>query len=215
VAGKAKGEKAVASRKAVSRASDAGSGGVSARPRKSATAIPKARREIPPPKSKTAAGAGAAPRRSRVWSEDVAAIAWDYVERHDKKPYEDLIPTVTGLAAYLRCSVQSLYRWSAQPVNDDGEQIEHTDPHKASLQDALGVLMSVQGKKLIEGGVRGLLSGPITKLMLTTNHGMADRSEVSGPDGGPLRTQTTLITPDTTPEQAAAIYRAMLTGSAP
>lgn len=179
------------------------------KPARSARHVGRApkRKAAPPPKQAPAT----THRRARTWSDEIAVIAWDYVTNHEKKPYLDPVPTVTGLAAHLGCGRRTLYGWAEQPRTADGKLLPYESEAKESLAEALDVLMSVQGRQLITKGLNGDTGSVITKLLLG-HHGYAERLEASGPGGAPIpvaQTNTT-IPENATAEQAAEVYRLML-----
>ena len=89
-----------------------------------------------------------------------------------QKVYEEKtvrLPTAYGLAKHLDISVKTLGRWRAKYENF-GEAVE----------DMLGL----QGDKLINNGLSGKYNPVITKLMLSTNHGMTERVNNDLTSGG-------------------------------
>lgn len=135
---------------------------------------------------------------------------WDYIERFEHDPYQDVVPTITSLAAHIRCAVSTLYEWAKPPKDKEGNDLPHTSEARQSWADGMDVLMAVQGRVLINGGLTGRVGSVITKLMLA-HHGYADRREVSGPDKGPIPIdQAPTITPEMSAEEAARIYEQML-----
>lgn len=77
------------------------------------------------------------------------------------------LPTIEGLALYLDVSKQTLYTW--------GEK------HPEFL-DALGKIEREQKQRLIEKGLSGDYNPLIAKLVLSANHGMKERKDVTTDD---------------------------------
>lgn len=73
------------------------------------------------------------------------------------------LPSVEGLAVHLHKSKATLYKWADLNVD---------------FMYALEFLSSTQCIELINGGLTGKLNSTITKLMLSSNHGMVERKEV-------------------------------------
>lgn len=81
----------------------------------------------------------------------------------------EVIPTVEGLAVYLKVSRSTVYKWKGE--NSD-------------FSDILEDLMARQAKELFSNGLTGDFNPTITKLILT-KHGYSDRVEqdVTSSDG--------------------------------
>jgi hypothetical protein len=100
----------------------------------------------------------------------------------------EVLPTIEGLSLYLDISRDTVYAWG-----------KHED--RQAFSDILGTVMAKQGRELLNGGLKGTYNPTITKLMLT-KHDYSDKSqsEVSGPDGGPIQTDTefriTVVSPE-------------------
>lgn len=73
------------------------------------------------------------------------------------------LPTIEGLARFLRVNRDTLYTWAAK----------HTDS-----SDILDDLRAEQADKLISNGLSGDYNSTITKLMLT-KHGFSDKQDVT------------------------------------
>lgn len=74
------------------------------------------------------------------------------------------LPTVEGMAVYLGVSRDTLYEWASK--------------HK-EFSDTLDALKSEQADKLINQGLAGNYNSTIAKLMLSSNHGMRESSDVT------------------------------------
>lgn len=114
--------------------------------------------------------------RPSTYRDDIPELVLEYVKNFET--HGDLLPTVEGLALYLNIPKRTLYEWAAR---DDKAEFSHT----------LAVLKDRQAKMLMENGLRGDYNAAITKLMLSHNHGMYEKTakELSGPDGGAIPIQ--------------------------
>lgn len=104
--------------------------------------------------------------RPSEYDPNYCAKARDYVAVF-KNPAADpemgeVVPTIEGLAYNLGVGKQTLYRWAES----------HTE-----FRDALDELKELQGLLLQSNGLQGKFAPVITKLMLSANHGMAEKSE--------------------------------------
>jgi len=87
---------------------------------------------------------------------------------------DQVIPSIAGLAVYLKVSRDSIYEWST-----------HED--KQDFSDTLDELLAKQEMILFTKGLNSAFNSTITKLALG-NHGYHDKADNthSGPDGGPI-----------------------------
>jgi hypothetical protein len=85
-----------------------------------------------------------------------------YLENHTQE--DDLVPTVAGLAVYLKCSKSVLYEYQKHP-------------DYAELTDVMAELMTKQHKMLTSGGLGGRFHPVVTRIMLS-KHGDIERREV-------------------------------------
>lgn len=113
--------------------------------------------------------------------EDVVNQVWEYLETYRK--HGDIVPTIEGLACFIKCSVSAIYQWESRE-SENGSQ----------FKEAVNAVRASQGKELLNGGLDGSLNSGITKLILT-KHGYSDKTqqEVSGPNGGPVQSETTWV----------------------
>lgn len=98
--------------------------------------------------------------RPSEYDETVLAKTLDYLARH--AILGDPVPTIEGLCDEIGCSKPTVYAW--------GE----ADP---DFLYALERLKAKQGRLLQSSGLKGDFAPVITKLMLSANHGMAEKSE--------------------------------------
>ena len=74
------------------------------------------------------------------------------------------LPSVERLALHLGCSRDSIYEWA-----------KHED--KKEFSDTLRELEYKQKIMLVDGGLSGAKNTTITKLMLSSNHGVNEKTE--------------------------------------
>jgi hypothetical protein len=110
--------------------------------------------------------------RPTDYNPHLVTITKEYVGGGFKK-MKDEIPTIAGLALCLGVARGTIYEWCK-------------DVDKREFSDTIESLLSDQERLLVNGGVRGLYNSTITKLMLSSNHGYAERTEHTGADGTPL-----------------------------
>lgn len=95
-----------------------------------------------------------------------------YLETYEENG--DIIPSVAGLALYLKVTKETLYQWGKK--------------HK-EWDNAMKELSQAQEQKLLSGGLSGTYNSTIAKLVLT-KHGYSDKQEISGAEGKPLQVET-------------------------
>jgi hypothetical protein len=111
--------------------------------------------------------------RPTEYSEDILELTHEYLiqcndaEQADEKLQVNL-PTIEGLASYLRISRDTLYEWAKV---------------HAEFSDMLEEIRTNQAEKLINNGLAGRYNSTITKLLLH-KHGYTDRSESDVTSGG-------------------------------
>lgn len=77
------------------------------------------------------------------------------------------LPTIEGFALFLNVAVSSLYLWSKD---------------RPEFSEALNKIKAEQKDRLIEKGLSGDYNPTIAKLILSSNHGMTDRQDVTSGD---------------------------------
>jgi hypothetical protein len=82
------------------------------------------------------------------------------------------LPSIEGFAEFLRVSKDSLYEW--KKLYKD-------------FSDALDEIMVKQHNALVSGGLSGTYSPVIAKLLLSSNHGYREKSDLTT-DGKALPT---------------------------
>lgn len=99
--------------------------------------------------------------RPTDYSEEILAKTQEYLETYSEQG--DAIPSVAGLAVYLRIARSTIYDWASQP-------------EKKLFSDILEDILSDQEKTLINKGLKGEFNSTITKLALG-KHGYKEQSE--------------------------------------
>ena len=144
-----------------------------------------------PPKPKTAKD-GTARGRPTKYKKEFIDKAVEYLQKfeafdEDVDNYKgEIIPTIEGFARYIGIhSKVTLYNWAeaqakSQPNPDDleGEDI----PGNPDFLNALCSIKNLQAILLQNGGLKGALNATITKLMLSANHDMREKSDVTSDD---------------------------------
>ncbi len=105
--------------------------------------------------------------RPSEYKEEYVQEVYDYIEECVKKSKDEEnfeMPTRAGLAVRLGRGRPTINRWAKK----------HDE-----FRYALEFLDSNQCKELVNGGLTGKLSSTITKLMLSSNHGMKERKDVT------------------------------------
>lgn len=77
------------------------------------------------------------------------------------------LPTIYGLAAYLRVNKDTLYEWSK---------------HYPEFSDALEDISAEQAKRLVDKGLSGDYNPTIAKLILSSNYGLREKTDVTSDD---------------------------------
>lgn len=98
--------------------------------------------------------------RPSTYSAEKVKIAEDYLINHEKMG--DPVPTIEGLACECGVSRETIYAW----------RDEHPE-----FSDTVRRVVSQQGRLLQAKGLKKETDSGITKLMLSANHGMAEKSE--------------------------------------
>lgn len=114
--------------------------------------------------------------RPSEYDDEKLAKTLEYLETH--KLLGDPVPTIEGLCDELKVSKTTLYAWAeAHP----------------ELLDALERLKAKQGRLLQSGGLMSKYAPVITKLMLSANHGMREKTEQDITSGGKALTIVTRV----------------------
>lgn len=81
------------------------------------------------------------------------------------------LPSIEGLARFLGISKDTIYQW------------EKIHPE---FSDVINALRSEQAQRLVNMGLSGDYNPVIARLLLA-KHGYAERTELTGADGGPVQ----------------------------
>ncbi len=100
--------------------------------------------------------------RPTKYCQEIVDKARHYLENY--KDYDDVVPQIAGLAVALGIHRDTIYEWAK-------------DPQKEEFTDTLKKIEISQHKVLVNGGLSGVFTAPITKLMLA-NHGYSEKQEV-------------------------------------
>jgi hypothetical protein len=102
----------------------------------------------------------------------------DYLANYES--YEDMIPSIAGLAVVLSVRRETLHVWAKETGKEEFSNI-------------LGEILSKQEKVLVNKGLTGDFNSTIAKLVLG-KHGYHDRQDntLTGADGGPLESSLTV-----------------------
>lgn len=97
-----------------------------------------------------------------------------YLEHYNDEEIGDAIPQIAGLAKYLKVSRDTIYEW-----------MTHED--KKEFSDTCKAILSEQELALINKGLTGEFNPAFTKFVLSANHNMREKSDVTS-DGKQLPT---------------------------
>ena len=100
--------------------------------------------------------------RPPEYKEEYIASVDEYLEQY--KDLGDITPTKEGFAIFIGTTKPTIYSWAKK--------------HKEFLY-ALEKIESQQGRDLQNSGLEGKYNPTITKLMLSANHDMREKSDVT------------------------------------
>lgn len=116
--------------------------------------------------------------RHTDYSQEILDKTKEYLEKYEE--LKEVIPTVAGLASYLKIARSTIYEWIGQE-------------DKQAFSDILEGILSEQEKTLINKGLRGVFNSTITKMMMT-KHGYRDESKTDiSSNGEPIKTINYII----------------------
>ena len=98
----------------------------------------------------------------------------------DNLPEDEAMHSIEGLSDFIGIARSTIYEWISQE-------------DKQEFADIIESILNKQGKSLINNGITGKFSAPITKVILT-KHGYREGIEQTGKDGKDLIPET--ITPE-------------------
>ena len=99
--------------------------------------------------------------RPTKYNKKILTDTLDYLENH--ADYEDIVPSVAGLACHLKLAKSTIYEWA-----------EHED--RRDFSDMLGDIASKQERMLLSGGLSSDMNPTIVKLMLA-KHNYSEKTE--------------------------------------
>jgi hypothetical protein len=107
--------------------------------------------------------------RPTDYSEEIVAIALDYIETYESK-YNHAMPSVVGLCSVINRARTTVYRWAEDEEN--------------KFSYILDMIMEKQQLVLFNGALKNDLNANIAKLALG-KHGYSDRQDVEVVDKTP------------------------------
>lgn len=116
--------------------------------------------------------------RPSEYSDDILQAAKDYLSNFAIQG--DIVPTIEGLADNLGRGVKTLYNWAK----------EHPD-----FEEAMNSILSKQGRLLQNKGLAKETDSGITKLLLSANHGKAERTDNKNEQIGAITVVTKVPVP--------------------
>jgi hypothetical protein len=113
----------------------------------------------------------------------------DYIKNY-RKVYKDQVPSWAGLIDQMGIPKFVLNNCRQYPPKP-GDKSANAK-RKREMSVLLDSLLSKQERALVNGGLNGDMNSNIAKMMLH-GHGHSDKLDttLSGPDGGPIETDTT------------------------
>lgn len=107
------------------------------------------------------------------YKEEYTDKATEYLVKYEE--LGDKIPSIEGFADYIEVSKKSIYNWCKK--NEDNIRIA-----SEGFLHALERIKTRQGKVLQNSGLDGTFNPTITKLMLSANHGMREKQDITTND---------------------------------
>ena len=99
--------------------------------------------------------------RPTAYSEEMITKTKEYIATTSN------LPTIQELATILRVNQDTLFEWAK---------------HYKEFSESLSELKSVQATELINKGLRNQYNSTIAKLILSANHGMREKSDITTND---------------------------------
>lgn len=96
-----------------------------------------------------------------------------YLETYQK--LGDAVPTIEGFADFIEVSKKTIYNWMKPDENKKTVASEE-------FLHAVSRIETRQGRELQNGGLTKRFSDKITALLLSSNHGMREKSDVTSDD---------------------------------
>lgn len=111
--------------------------------------------------------------RPTSYSQAILDLARMYL---DNLPEDEVVHSIEGLADYIKIARSTIYEWISQEDKKD-------------FSDIVELILSKQGKTLVNKGLDNKFSSAITKVMLS-KHGYREGIENMGKDGKDLIPET-------------------------
>lgn len=111
--------------------------------------------------------------RPSEYKETHADLVDDYLEERkdyydtETKTYKVKIPTIEGFAQFIGVNKTTLYEWEK----------EHPQ-----FSNALEKIRTEQQQRLLDNGLSGTYNSTIAKLVLSANHGMREKTDMTTDD---------------------------------
>lgn len=101
--------------------------------------------------------------RPTKYNKKILTDTVDYLENH--ADYEDIVPSIAGLACHLKLNKTTIYDWDKQE-------------DKAEFSNMLAQILLKQERMLLSGGLSSGMNATIVKLMLA-KHNYSERTEAT------------------------------------
>jgi hypothetical protein len=110
--------------------------------------------------------------RPSEYNPDYVAKADEYLKLHQDIPVDELrlkvnLPTLKGFAAFIDINESTLYEW---------------DKTYPEFSKSLSKIKAEQHARLLNNGLAGTYNPTIAKLILSSNHGYKEKSDVTSDD---------------------------------
>ena len=111
--------------------------------------------------------------RPTSYSQEILDLTREYL---NNLPEDEVVHSIEGLADYIKIARSTIYEWISQEDKKD-------------FSDIVELILSKQGKTLVNKGLDNKFSSAITKVMLS-KHGYREGIENMGKDGKDLIPET-------------------------
>ena len=105
--------------------------------------------------------------RPTNYTKEILRKAKEYLNLPRTTDTEEQIPTVEGLSLCIGVSRATIYNW-----------IKEGEKEKKEFLDTVEKVLAKQGQSLINKGLSGDFAPTIAKLLLSSNHGMREKTEI-------------------------------------
>lgn len=102
--------------------------------------------------------------RPTKYSEEFIGKADAYLKLEQDKKKSVRLPTIEGFAGFIGVNKTTLYEWAKDHVE---------------FSNALTKILTEQQKRLVNKGLSGDYNSTIAKLVLSANHGMREKSDLT------------------------------------